>query len=349
MNLRLRLKRQWLALFAIAFPALGAAEVYVLPAADNDVIGSLTTIQTRSDETLLEIARRHGVGYEEITSANPDIDPWLPGEGTEIVLPTRFVLPPGPRNGIVLNLAEYRLYYYPPAENGESPVVMTFPMSIGRMDWETPLGRTSVIQKVTNPSWYVPESVRAEHAADGDPLPRVVPPGPDNPLGKHAMRLGIPGYLIHGTNKPIGVGMRVTHGCIRMFPEDIGFFFGQVPLNTPVRIINEPVKMGWDGDQLVVEVHETLAVAAPPAESAEDADPLADVVAVDDDIEAAIDAVPPVRDAMTALTEQFVLATNSRPAKLDWDVAEELLERADGIPAIAGRKIKDAATSAASE
>ena len=345
MNLRLRLKRQWIALIALAFPALGSAEVYVLPTPENDVIGSLTTIQTRADETLLEVARRHGIGYEEITSANPDIDPWLPGEGTEVILPTRFVLPSGQRKGIILNLAEYRLYYFPPVKDGETPMVMTFPMSIGRMDWETPLGRTSVIQKVTDPSWYVPESVRAEHAADGDPLPRVVPPGPDNPLGKHAMRLGIPGYLIHGTNKPIGVGMRVTHGCIRMFPEDIGFFFGQVPLNTPVRIVNEPVKMGWDGDELVVEVHETLAVAAPPAKTIESADAPEGV----ESAEAAADVVPPVRDAMTALTEQFVLATNTRPGQLDWDIAEALLERADGIPAIAGRKIKDAATSAASE
>jgi L,D-transpeptidase ErfK/SrfK len=322
-------------------PAIVAAEVYELPSVGNDVVGALITVQTRYDETLLEIARRHGLGYQEIVSANPDVDTWLPGEGTEVVLPTRFVLPPGPRKGIVLNIAEYRMYYYPEVAEGDTQVVMTFPMSIGRMDWETPLGRTSVVAKVRNPSWYPPESIRAEHAADGDPLPRIVPPGPKNPLGDYAMRLGLPGYLIHGTNRPAGVGMRVTHGCIRMFPEDIGFLFGEVPLNTPVRIINEPVKIGWDNDELLVEVHETLEFVPAPAidnESQADGGVVEEII-----------GPPPVRDAMTALTAQFILATNSRPAELNWDIAEELLARADGIPVIAGRRIKDAATSAASE
>lgn len=328
----------------LALPATGAAEVYEMPAAGDDVIGSLTVVRTRADETLLEIARRHGLGYEEIVAANPDVDTWLPGEGTEVILPTRFVLPPGARRGLILNLAEYRMYYFPQPQAGETPVVMTFPMSIGRMDWETPLGRTSVVSKVRNPSWYPPESIREEHAADGDPLPRIVPPGPENPLGDYAMRLGLPGYLIHGTNRPAGVGMRVTHGCIRMFPEDIGFFFGQVPLNTPVRIINEPVKIGWQGDELVVEVHESLAFSP-----FEEADTTGDENDGEHDDENEIMVPPAPRDAMTALTQQFVLATNERPAALDWEIAEALLEKADGIPAIAGRVIKDAATSAASK
>ena len=337
MNFRAHL----LVLAAVVAPGIASAEVYEMPPPGNDVVGAITVVQSREDETLLEIARRHGLGYEDIVSANPDVDTWLPGEGTDVVLPTRFVLPPGRRKGLILNLAEYRMYYFPEVKDGEKPIVMTFPMSIGRMDWETPLGRTSVIAKVTNPSWYPPESIRAEHAADGDPLPRIVPPGPQNPLGDHAMRLGLPGYLIHGTNRPAGVGMRVTHGCIRMFPEDIGFFFGQVPLNTPVRIINEPVKIGWDADKLLVEVHETLEFSPmPPA----DVEGEADV-----EVDAEVVTPPPVRDAMTALTEQYVLATSSQAAELDWDIAEVLLERADGIPVIAGRKIKDAATSAASE
>ena len=328
----------WLpALLAIAMPLVAGAEVYDLPPDGNDVVGAVTTVIARDDDTLLDIARRHGLGYEDIVSANPDVDTWLPGEGTEVVLPTRYVLPPGPRRGVVLNLAEYRLYYYPAPADGEQAVVMTYPISIGRMDWETPLGRTSIISKVRNPSWYPPESIRAEHAADGDPLPRIVPPGPDNPLGEYAMRLGLPGYLIHGTNRPAGVGMRVTHGCIRMFPEDIDYLFGRVNVDTPVRIINEPVKVGWDGDRLVVEVHETLDVAEP--------DP-----AVESSPEGGTPEEPlPPRDAMTALTQQYVAATNDRPGALDWDKAEQLLESASGIPAVAGRQIKDAATSAASE
>jgi L,D-transpeptidase ErfK/SrfK len=338
-----------LALIFFMLPCSGYAEVFDLPPAGNDVVGALTVIQARADDTLIEIARRHGLGYEDIVRANPDVDTWLPGEGTDVVLPTRYVLPPGQRRGLILNLPEYRLYYFPEPKAGEAAVVMTYPMSIGRMDWETPLGRTSVISKVTNPSWYPPASVRAEHEADGDPLPRIVPPGPDNPLGKHAMRLGLPGYLIHGTNRPAGVGMRVTHGCIRLFPEDIGFLFGKVGIDTPVRIINEPVKIGWDGDELVVEVHQALEITPPAAEPADDVE---SVLPADEDSEAVAEVIPEapvVRDKLTSLTEQFVAATNTRAGELYWDIAEQLLERADGVPTLAGRQIKDAATSAASE
>ena len=329
-----------IALFLALLPLGAVAEVYDMPPEGNDVVGALTTVTAREEDTLLDIARRHGLGYEDIVRANPDVDTWLPGEGTEVTLPTRYVLPPGPRNGVVLNLAEYRLYYYPTPEEGKPAVVMTYPISIGRMDWETPLGRTTIISKVKNPSWYPPESIRAEHAADGDPLPRIVPAGPQNPLGDYAMRLGLPGYLIHGTNRPDGVGMRVTHGCIRMFPEDIDYLFGRVNVSTAVRIINEPVKIGWNADELVIEVHETLEVTLPETVVSEDVS----------GEEAPAEVEPPiVRDAMTALTEQFVAATNERSGQLDWDTAEELLARADGIPAVAGRRIKDAATSAASE
>ncbi len=315
------------------------AEVYDLPPEGNDVIGALTTITARADDTLLDIARRHGLGYEDIVRANPGVDTWLPGEGTAVTLPTRYILPRGPRRGVVLNLAEYRLYYYPTPEDGQQAVVMTYPISIGRMDWETPLGRTTIVSKVRNPAWYPPESIRAEHAAEGDPLPRVVPAGPQNPLGEYAMRLGLPGYLIHGTNRPAGVGMRVTHGCIRMFPEDIDYLFGRVDVNTAVRIVNEPVKFGWNGDELVIEVHRTLEEAPVEPESGL-------VPGLEPEL---VEVAAPVRDAMTALTAQFVLATNERPAELDWDVAETLLRLANGIPTVAGRRIKDAATSAASE
>jgi L,D-transpeptidase ErfK/SrfK len=321
------------------------AEVYDLPPEGHDVVGALTIVTARADDTLLDIARRHGLGYEDIVRANPDVDTWLPGEGTAVTLPTRYVLPRGPRNGVVLNLAEYRLYYYPTPAAGEPAVVMTYPISIGRMDWETPLGKTTIISKMRNPAWYPPASIRAEHAADGDPLPRIVPPGPQNPLGEYAMRLGLPGYLIHGTNRPAGVGMRVTHGCIRMFPEDIDYLFGRVDISTAVRIINEPVKIGWDGDELVVEAHRTLEETPPEieVESVADSEPGAD-----SESELA-ETVPFARDAMTALTEQFVLATNEQPAELDWAFAEALLQLANGIPTIAGRRIKDAATSAASQ
>ena len=324
-------------LLVLALPIAAQAEQYELPPDGNDVIGALAVVSARADDTLLDIARRHGLGYEDIVRANPDVDTWLPGEGTEVLLPTRYVLPAGSRKGVVLNLAEYRMYYFPEPKDGEPAMVMTYPMSIGRMDWETPLGLARIVSKVRNPTWYPPESVRAEHAADGDPLPRIVPPGPKNPLGKFAMRLSLPGYLIHSTNRPAGVGMRVTHGCIRMFPEDIRFLFDQVSVNTPVRIINDPVKVGWHGDKLVMEVHRVLDDAAIETDSGE----IRNEVLPEDSYR------QPERNILTVLTEQFVAATVTRAGELDWERAEELLEHADGIPVLVGRTIKNAATSAA--
>lgn len=299
--------------------APATAEIFELPTDGSDVVGSVSTVIARHEDTLVDIARRHGLGYEDIVRANPDVHIWVPGEGTEIVLPTRYVLPAGPREGLVLNLAEYRLYYFPVPKNGEAPQVMTYPVSIGRMDWETPLGMTQITTKVVDPSWYPPRSVREEHAAAGDPLPSVVPPGPQNPLGRYAMALGMPGYLIHSTNRPAGVGMRVSHGCVRMFPEDIEFLFGRVGVKTGVRIINEPVKFGWHGDELVIEAHPELE-AVNEEES---------------------------RNALTRVTEMFIAATGNRAGKLDWDLAELAILRADGIPVPVGQTIKNAATSAA--
>jgi len=319
------------------------AEIYELPPEGYDVIGAVSTIAARKEDTLVDIARRHGLGYQDIVRANPEVNVWVPGEGTEVILPTQYVLPPGPRDGVILNLAEYRLYYFPKVKEGETAYVMTYPISIGRMDWETPLGKTSVISKVRNPSWYVPKSVLAEHEADGNPLPRIVPPGPDNPLGEYAMRLGLPGYLIHGTNRPAGVGMRVTHGCVRMFPEDIEFLFGKIDLNTAVRIINEPIKMGWSGDELVMEVHPVLEVVMP-----EVAEEVVDE-ATNENAEDPLELVVEIKDPLTYVTEQFIVTTAERPGQLDWDRVEELVNRSEGIPTSVGQGIKNAATSAAFE
>jgi L,D-transpeptidase ErfK/SrfK len=321
--------------------ATALAEIYELPPPGIDVVGAVSTVTSRHEDTLLDIARRHGLGYEDIVRANPGVDVWVPGDGTEVVLPTRFVLPAGPRRGIVLNLAEYRMYYFPEPAAGEPATVMTYPISIGRQDWATPLGVTRIVSKVRRPTWFPPDSVREEHAADGRPLGRSVPPGPDNPLGEFAMRLALPGYLIHGTNRPAGVGMRVTHGCVRMFPEDIEYLFGRVDADTPVRIINDPVKIGWEGDRLVMEVHPVLDFALPGpdatrAEGEGEADP--------------VPAVPaPAKDPMTYVTEQFIVATGERAAELDWQLAERLVEKSDGMPSTVGRGIKNAATSAAFE
>jgi L,D-transpeptidase ErfK/SrfK len=319
------------------------ADIFELPPEGYDVIGSVSTVTARYEDTLVDVARRHGLGYYDVVRANPGVNVWVPGEGVEIVLPNRFVLPPGPRKGLVLNLAEYRMYYYPEPKVGEPAYVYTYPMSIGRMDWETPLGKTSIVAMAKDPAWYPPQSVRDEHAADGDPLPRIVPPGPENPLGTRALRLGLPGYLIHGTNRPAGVGMRVSHGCVRMFPEDIEFLFERIKVKTPVRIINVPVKIGWDGEELVAEVHPLLESAQPLVDES-----LEQLEKLDADVEVPVPD-PESKDPLTYVTEQFIAATSERAGQLDWDRVEELVGRSDGIPEVVGVRIKNAATSAAFE
>lgn len=224
----------------------------------QDVVGQVQIVRARYEDTFVDFARAYGLGFDDLVAANPAVDPWLPGEGTTIVLPTRFILPVAPRNGIVLNIASKRLFYYPPVADGAPRVVETFPIGIGRSGWATPTGVTTVVSRARDPVWFVPRSVRDEHEAAGDPLPRRVPPGPDNPLGRHALGLGIPGYLIHGTNKPAGVGMRISHGCIRLYPEDIEHIFDQVEVGTPVRIVNQPYLYGWHDDGLYLEVHAPL-------------------------------------------------------------------------------------------
>jgi L,D-transpeptidase ErfK/SrfK len=245
-------------ILALAFCGPLSSAVFDYPRIEYNLIGYLQTVEAKTEDTLLDIARHNGIGQEEILIANPEVDRWIPGRGTRVLVPSRYVLPDTPRDGLVLNLPEMRLYYFLQGSENQSPQVYTYPVSIGRMDWETPQGSTRIVSKQENPSWTPPESIRQEHAADGDPLPRVVPPGPDNPLGRHAIRLNIPSYLIHGTNKPFGVGMRVSHGCIRMLPEDIEELFQLVDTTTPVYIINQPIKAGWYGGDLFLEIHPAL-------------------------------------------------------------------------------------------
>ena len=234
------------------------ATQYPLASADALMFGDIETITAFGEDTLPDLARRYSLGYEEIQRANPGRRPVAAGRGhAPSSFPGQRLLPPGPREGIVVNLPEHRLYYYPKVKKGETPYVITYPVSIGKMDWNTPLGKTRIIDKRKNPTWSPPESVRKEHEERGDPLPAVVKAGPDNPLGAYAMRLDIhPGaYLIHGTNNPIAVGMAITHGCIRMYPEDIEALFPLVPVNTPVWLINEPVKVARVNGQVWLEVH----------------------------------------------------------------------------------------------
>jgi L,D-transpeptidase ErfK/SrfK len=227
-------------------------------APDDDVVGVVQTTHAAKEDTLTDIARRFNLGYEEIVRANPGVDVWIPGAGRKIVLPTQFILPDVPRKGIVINIAAMRLYYFPPHKAGEPQVVYTHPIGIGRVGWRTPTGVTRIIRREKNPTWHPPPSIIKEHREEGDQLPAVVGPGPDNPLGDRAFYLAWPGYLIHGTNKPAGVGLRVSHGCIHLFPEDIEALFEQVPVGTQVRVINEPYVFGWHDGQLYMQAFGSL-------------------------------------------------------------------------------------------
>lgn len=224
----------------------------------SDLVGEIQVIRARYEDTFVDIARAYDLGYDELVQANPAVDPWLPGAGTPVVLPTQFILPDAPREGLVLNVGTKRIFYFPRPAAGEQPRVITHPVGIGREGWATPLGTTKVVSKVKDPVWTVPPSIRKEHAEAGDPLPARVPAGPDNPLGAYALRLGFPSYLIHGTNKPSGIGMRVSHGCVQLFPEDIESLFSQVPVGTAVRIVNQPQLLGWHDGNLYLEAHPAL-------------------------------------------------------------------------------------------
>lgn len=246
-------------LLGVIFADTALAQAYILPPGNAGLVGRTETIRVSDQETLADVARQYNLGHDEIRLANPEVEFWLLSEGTEVVLPRRHVLPRAKREGIVLNVPEMRIYYFPlKCTADENCEVLTFPVSIGRMDWQTPLGETRVTKKVRDPTWWPPESIRAEAAQDGKFLPASVPPGPDNPMGKFSLHLDLPGYRIHGTNLPSGVGMRVTHGCVRMYPEDIEFLFEFIPVGTLVQIVSQRVKLGWDGDTLFMEVHPPL-------------------------------------------------------------------------------------------
>ncbi len=223
-----------------------------LPASGDSVVGELSHTYSQDGETLFDIGRRYDIGYYEMVEANPNLaaDAIL-SERTYVNIPTQFILPPGPRQGLVINLAELRLYYY----HTNKKAVTTEPVGIGREGWQTPLGTTTITAKKRNPFWYPTKNILADAEKLGITLPRVMPPGPDNPLGKYALKLGWPTYLIHGTNGPEGVGRRSSAGCIRMFPEDIEMLFSLINVGTKVTVINEPYKVGRRQGQLFFEAH----------------------------------------------------------------------------------------------
>jgi L,D-transpeptidase ErfK/SrfK len=217
---------------------------------EGTILGRQRAHVIKPDESLLEIARLHDIGMGAISAANPGVDPFIPDPGRLILLPTEWILPDAPiRKGIVVNIAEMRLFVF---SHDRPQTVTTFPIGIGDEGKETPVGTFTVIEKTKDPAWYVPESIRNERPD----LPAVVPPGPDNPLGSHALRLSKPTVLIHGTNRPWGIGARVSHGCIRLYQEDIALLFGMIQLGTRVSVVDQPVKAAVEGDRIYLQVHD---------------------------------------------------------------------------------------------
>ena len=284
----------------LAMTAVLVTEAEPCSARRADVIGAPASYVTREEDTLLDIAKDRDLGYVEIRAANPGIDPWLPGAGRTVILPSQHVLPDAPRRGIVINLAELRLYYYP--LHGEP---QTFPIGIGGEGKETPVGRTVVADKRAHPVWI---PTKSEHEENPD-LPASVGPGPDNPLGDYALYLGWKGYAMHGTNKPYSIGRRDSHGCIRLFPDDIAWLYRAVAPQTPVAVVDQPAKVGWIDDELYLEVHPTQADA--------------------DALEA--EGAPRSTEAIDA-DDLVVKAAGVDAPRLDWYTIHLAETRRDGIP-----------------
>jgi len=291
----------------VLFSSWIQAETFELTENDT-VIGEMAKTRSRQDQTLPDIARIHDLGFNDIKRANLKVDTWIPGDKTEVLLAKQFILPVVPQSGIVVNIPEMRLYYFPGGNNGGAKTVVTHPIGIGREGWATPYVTTRVMEKIKDPAWHPPESIRAEHARQGDILPKVVKPGPENPLGAFAMRLGLPSYLIHGTNRPYGVGIRVSSGCIRMYPEDIKSLFAQVPVGTSVRIINQPYKVGVLDDIVYLEAGPFL----------------------DEDTQK-------FDGNLTSVVSMLVSVSNGKKYEVDWELAKKLIDQRDGIPVKIGR------------
>jgi L,D-transpeptidase ErfK/SrfK len=272
------------------------ALTFVLPSPGNDIVGDVQWVQALPGDTFNKIGRRYDMGYFELVEANPMIDPLHPQPGSIIVIPSRFILPPGPRHGLVINLAELRIYYYPPQRH----VVISFPVGIGREGWDTPLGPSWITEKMRNPTWIVPESIRKDRAKEGINLPVKVPPGPDNPLGGYAMRLKQATYLIHGTNDSQGIGRRSSAGCIRLFPEDIESLFSEISIKEKVTVIDAPYKFGWDKQKLYLEAHAPLQRLSLPTRF--------------------------------TMEEKLLRANGVKAAKIQWQCVERIARQENGIP-----------------
>jgi L,D-transpeptidase ErfK/SrfK len=287
-------------LLTVALPGEAPARSFPLTKGQN-AVGDIGQYIAKYEDTLLDVARTSDIGYTQLVIANRGVDPWIPGRDVKVALPQFYLLPEGPRRGIVINLAEQRLFYFPPGGH----TVETFPIGVGVQGWNTPLGATEVVEKQVHPGWSPPASIRAEKLE----LPSYVPPGPDNPLGDYAMRMGWRSYLIHGTNLPDGVGRNSSHGCVRMYPEDIDHLFHEVGIGTSVRVLNQEVVAAWVDNQLYVAVF-------PNKEQTDQID-----------IEQ-----PWTKELPADLIERVSAAAGDAVNRVDWDLVKRIGMERTGVP-----------------
>lgn len=282
------------------------AEPYDLP-----YIGEMKTHTTVYEDTLINIARKNDLGFVEMRAANPHIDPWLPGADKELIIPSRHLIPDAPREGVIINLPEMRLFAF--FDDGREPV--THPLGVGRVGLSTPTGTTEVVRKRIGPTWRPTERMRKEDPS----LPEQIPPGSDNPLGTHAMYLGWPQYAIHGTNRPYGIGRRVSSGCIRLYPEDIVSFYDQIEVGTKVRVVDQPVKAAWIEDIFYIEAHPSLAQA---------------------DFVEAHGGVPPY-ELSRADMDVIIRAAGEDVEALDWEKVRAVIRARQGYPVAVAERAAD--------
>lgn len=292
--------RIWITLFLTLAANTILASEFPLPPKGTDIVGQIQTAVVQQGETFASIAQKYNVTYAGMVEANPGINAAKPPGGTVLVIPSQYVLPDAPRKGIIINLAELRLYYFPKNEK----VVYTYPIGIGIQGWNIDPGLNKIAQKQKDPTWYPPPAVRQELIAKGFDIPPFIPAGPDNPLGGYMLRLAPHWtYLIHGCVDPTTIGRRSSSGCFRMYPEDIQTVFNMVPVGTQVNIINEPYKIGWQDKQLYMEAHLPLQeqLAASKGDMSE--------------VVAAINA-----------------KVGKKPANIQWDHAFTLAKQTTGVP-----------------
>jgi len=296
-----RLMARGAALFLLSFAAPAIAADFPLSAHES-AVGAVTTYETRAGDTLMDIARSNDLGFTQLMAVNRGVNPWFPGVGTHIVIPNFYLLPNVPHRGIVIDLAAERLYYFPPDQS----MVESYPIGIGVLGAATPVGATRVVAKEANPVWYPPPSIHAERPG----LPAAIPAGPDNPLGAYALHLGWRNFLIHGTNKPDGVGRNVSHGCIHLYPEDIERLFREVPVGTPVRVVDDDMRAAWIAGELYLEIHPTK----------EQADEL--------DIKGTLTPV----ESPPSLEQRVTDAAGDQIERIDWSKVRRIAEERTGIP-----------------